>query len=387
VNQTRKLYYEDGFCREFTARVTGCSQTARGWQVTLDATAFYPEGGGQGCDTGYLDGVQVLAVSEENAQILHLCDGPLAVGQIVTGRLDWEGRFDRMQQHTGEHMVSGLVCSRYGCHNVGFHMGADVIQIDFDALIPASDLPKLEAAANEAIWQDLPVECFVPSPEELPGVFYRSKRPLPWPVRIVRVAGVDSCACCGVHTATTGQVGLIKLLSCVKFHQGVRIELVCGKRAYDYVRRVCDQNREISQELSAKPLETAEAVRRLNKQLSQEKFRATGLQSQLLRFTAQSYSGQENVVHFEKDLQPAQLRELAQAIAGCCTGVAVVCAGEGNSHSICMARPGGDVKALGQKLCVALPARGGGKDGFFQGTVGATEEQIREFFRSAWENS
>ena len=387
MKQTRKLYYEDGFCRKFTATVLECREAAQGWQVILDATAFYPEGGGQGCDTGFLDSARVLAVREEAEKILHLCDAPLPVGQTVTGCLDWEDRFDRMQQHTGEHMVSGLVCSRYRCSNVGFHMGADVIQIDFDAPIPAEDLPLIELAANRAIWDNLPVECFVPSPEELPGVYYRSKRALPWPVRIVRINEVDSCACCGVHTATTGQVGIIKLLSCVKFHQGVRMELVCGKRAYDYVRRVCDQNREISQQLSSKPLETAEAVKRLSKQFADEKFRAAGLQSQVFLAIAQGYEGRENVLHFAADLQPAQLRELAQAIGEVCSGVAVVCAGKDSSYSICMARPGGNIKALGQQLCGTLSARGGGKDGFFQGSVAATEEQLRDFFRSAWGNS
>ena len=384
--QTKKLYYEDGFCREFTARVLDCREADGGYLVILDATAFYPEGGGQGCDTGTLGEAKVLAVSEESGEILHLCDRPLPVGQTVIGILDWEGRFDRMQQHTGEHMVSGLVCSRYGCHNVGFHMGADVIQIDFDAPIPPEDLPVIELAANRAIWDDLPVECFIPSPEELPGVYYRSKRALPWPVRIVRIEEVDSCACCGVHTATTGQVGLIKLLSCVKFHRGVRMELLCGRRAYDYVRRVCEQNREVSQTLSAKPLETAEAVHRLNKQLADEKFRAAGLQSRVFRAIARDCAGKENVLHFEAGLQSAQLRELAQTVAEVCTGVAAVYTGEEGSYSICMARPGSDLKALGQELCKTLSARGGGKDGFFQGTVAATREQLQAFFRAAWGN-
>ena len=209
----RKLFYENSHLQEFTATVTDCWQTEKGWIVTLDATAFYPEGGGQACDIGTLGGVRVLDVQERDGKILHLCDGALEVGVEVTGKIDWERRFDLMQQHTGEHIVSGLLHEKFGYHNTGFHVGNNVMEVDFDGPVSAEDLAQIERRANEAIWQNLPVKCWIPEPEELPQVTYRTKRELPWPVRIVQVPGYDSCACCGIHVARTGEVGMIKILS------------------------------------------------------------------------------------------------------------------------------------------------------------------------------
>ena len=243
---TRKLYYEDCNLTEFTARVTACEEAKGGFRVTLDATAFYPEGGGQPWDLGTLGEANVLEVWEEGEEVIHLCDRPLHVGETVTGVIDWNRRFDLMQQHTGEHILSGVIHAKYGYHNVGFHMGADVITIDFDGLIPTEDLKELEDTVNAAIWQDLAVKCWYPSPEELPQVGYRTKKALPWPVRIVEVPGYDKCACCGVHTATTGQVGLVKIFSSMKFHGGSRLEMACGKRAMDLLTAVFDQNRLVS---------------------------------------------------------------------------------------------------------------------------------------------
>ena len=195
----KKLYYEDSHLQAFTATVTGCAQVKKGWEITLDATAFYPEGGGQASDTGILDGAKVLSVREENEEIFHLCDKPLDVGSTVAGEIDWNRRFDLMQQHAGEHIVSGIIHKRYGWHNVGFHIGVDLVTIDFDGPVPAEDLQEIEAAANAAVWQDLPIKCWYPTQEELPAVPYRRKKDIPWPVRIVEFPGYDICACCGTH--------------------------------------------------------------------------------------------------------------------------------------------------------------------------------------------
>ena len=221
--ECRTLYYEDCHLSRFTARVTVCQQAQKGWEIQLDATAFYPEGGGQAADTGTLGGVPVTHVREKDGKIFHLCAAPLEVGAQVEGILDYAGRFDRMQQHSGEHIVSGLIHSRWGWHNTGFHMGSDVITIDFDGVIPAQELPSLEAAANEAVWRNIPLKIWTPSEQELPNVRYRTKRALPWPVRIVEVPGFDTCACCGVHVASTGEIGLIKLFSAIPFRGGTRM--------------------------------------------------------------------------------------------------------------------------------------------------------------------
>lgn len=274
--ETRRLYYEDCHLQTFTARVTLCEETTGGYAVMLDTTAFYPEGGGQAADTGILDNARVLDVQERDGQIWHLCDAALQVGVEVTGTVDYEARFLRMQQHTGEHILSGILNRRYGCHNVGFHMGKESVEIDFDMPIPTEDLADIEREANEAVWRNLPVKCWYPGPEELPTVSYRTKKALPWPVRIVEIPGYDSCACCGVHVAMTGEVGLIKIVSCIKFHQGVRMEIVCGSAAYRYLAAVWEQNRQVSQAFSAKMLETGGAAVKMNEALAAEKYRAAG---------------------------------------------------------------------------------------------------------------
>ena len=378
--ETRKLYYEDSHLYEFSARVTGCTATGSSYAVTLDATAFYPEGGGQACDLGTLGGAAVLDVQEHGDDVIHLCDSPLTIGETVTGRIDQARRFDLMQQHTGEHIVSGIVCARYGYHNVGFHIGAEGITIDFDGPIPADALPQIEAAANQAVWQNLPVRCWYPTQGELPSVEYRTKKALPWPVRIVEVAGVDKCACCGVHVQSTGEIGLIKLFSCVKFHQGVRIEMACGGRALEILNTVYDQNRQVSQAFSAKAFVTGEAARKMNERLAAAEYRCAALERKIWDTTAEGYAHKGNVLHIEPSLTPLAVRELADRIADRCDGIAAVLSGIDGNFNLCLVSKIGDVKELGNNLKTALNARGGGKSGIFQGTVPATQGQITDFF-------
>ena len=379
--ETRKLYYEDCHLTHFTARVTGCAQTQKGYEVTLDATAFYPEGGGQACDLGSLGGVSVLDVQEWGEQVIHLCDGPLDLGSTVEGSIDWDRRFDQMQQHTGEHIVSGIVHRMFGFDNVGFHVGAQVLTVDFDGIIPPEALPVIEAEANRAVWQNLKLRCWYPSEEELPTVGYRTKRALPWPVRIVEIAGVDKCACCGVQVGHTGEVGLVKLLSCVKFHQGVRIEMACGGRAMAILNEVYDQNRQVSQAFSAKPNETGEAARVMNKRLADAEYRAACLQKQIYDAVAAGYQGRGNVLHFLEGGTPTQLRELADRIAAVCDGTAAVYSGAEGSWSICLISRSDDLKALGRSLKERFSARGGGKPGTFQGTLQTTRDELEKLFQ------
>ena len=379
---TRKLYYEDCHLTAFTARVTGCEKVEKGWEIILDATAFYPEGGGQACDLGILGETKVLDVRERGEEVIHLCDGPLEVGAEVRGEIDYARRFHLMQQHTGEHIVSGIIHEMFGWHNVGFHMGTDIITIDFDGQIPAEALPVIEAKANNAIWSNLPVRCWYPSEEELPTVGYRTKKALPWPVRIVEVPGFDKCACCGIHVAHTGEVGLVKLFSVVKFHQGVRIEMACGSSALKLLNQAYDQNRQVSQAFSAKITETGEAARKMNEALAAEKFRSVGLQKQLFGFIAVGYAGKGDVVHFADDLEPALVRDLADAIADGCGGTAAVFSGNDDvGYSFCLLTREGDLRPLGKAMTQALGGRGGGKPNFQQGRVAATREEIEYFFR------
>ncbi len=374
--ETEKLYYADCHLRRFSAQVTACRETACGWEVCLSATAFYPEGGGQACDLGTLGGVHVMDVRERDGEIVHLCDGALAVGETVSGEIDYARRFDLMQQHSGEHIVSGVIHARYGYANVGFHVGADVMTIDFDGAIPPEALPEIEAAANRAVWENLPVRCTVPAPETLEKIPYRTKRALPWPVRIVEIPGVDVCACCGVHVAATGEIGLIKLLSCVKFHQGVRMELVCGGRALRHAEAVYAQNRAVSQAFSAKPLETGAAARRMNEALAAEKYRAAGLEKRIAELLAASCAGKDDVLLCESGLRPGAVRTLAEAAATQCGGVAAAFS-DGN---FCLAGAPERVRVLGAQLAALLHGRGGGRNGIFQGSAQTDAEAVRAAF-------
>ncbi len=379
--QTRKLYYEDCRLAAFSAKVLSCEEVSRGYEIILDATAFYPEGGGQACDLGTLGGTEVLDVRERGEAVVHLCSGPLEVGQEAAGFVDYARRFDLMQQHTGEHIVSGLIHSRYGYHNTGFHMGSDVVTIDFDGVIPAEALPELERAANEALWRDLPVRCWYPSQEELPQVAYRTKRALPWPVRIVEVPGYDTCACCGIHTARTGEVGLVKLFSVIGFRGGSRMEMACGRRALDILNAAFDQNRLVSQAFSAKITETGAAARRMNETLEQEKLRFAQLLRKQFLGIAKNYVNHGDVLHLEEGLEPGQVRELADAIADTCGGVAAVFSGaDGAGYAYCLVTRQGDLRQLGKEMTAALGGRGGGKPNFQQGRVMADRAQIQAFF-------
>ena len=379
--EVRKLYYEDSHLKEFTATVTGCEAVKGGWAVKLDATAFYPTGGGQECDLGVLGGVRVLDVKEKGEDIVHLCEAPLEVGAAVTGTIDWQRRFDHMQQHSGEHLVMGQVYERFGYHNVGFHMGGHLVTIDLDGPVTWEQLLEIENKVNAIIWENRPVRTWYPSPEELPGVQYRTKKALPWPVRIVEFAGADTCACCGTHVKHTGEIGMVKFVSCIKFKEGVRIELASGRRALAYYQGIFEQNRQVSQTFSAKMLETGAAARKFNDMLIQEKYRAVGLQRKIFAAIADSCAGKERALHFEEGLQPGQVRELADAISEK-ADTAVVCSGSDEAgYAICIISKTGDTGKLGKAVNAALNGRGGGKPGTFQGSLKATREQIEAFFQ------
>ena len=379
--ETRKLYYEDSHLAEFTARVLSCEETEKGYEVIPEATAFYPEGGGQACDLGTLGGANVLDVRERGEEIIHLCDRALEVGALVQGTIDWDRRFDLMQQHSGEHMVSGVIHRRWGYHNVGFHMGSDVITIDFDGVIPAEELPSVEAEVNAGIWADLPIRCWYPAPEELPTVGYRTKKQLPWPVRIVEVPCFDKCACCGTHVQRTGEIGLVKLFTSIGCRGGSRMEMACGKRAVAMLNRTFDQNRQVSQAFSAPITETGAAARRMNEVLEQEKLRYAALQKKLFGFVAESYVNRGDVLHFEENLDSVQIRILADAIAERCGGRATVFSGtEEAGYAFAMVTREGDLRPFGKAMTAALNGRGGGKPIFQQGRVSATRAAIEAFF-------
>ena len=380
--ETEKLYYADPFLKEFTATVLDCQAGKNGYTVTLDRTAFYPEGGGQPADHGTLDGAAVTDVHEKNGVIFHNVDRAVEIGKTVSGSIDWARRFDHMQQHSGEHICSGLICGRYGCDNVGFHMGTDIVTIDFNADIPWEELLEIEGQANRYIQEDHPIDIQFHRGAELDAIDYRSKKPLEGDVRIVAFPGADCCACCGTHVLRSGQVGLVKFLSVQKFREGVRIELLCGQRALDYLSRTWEQAKTIGQYLSVKPVDAAAAVERLEGELSALKMRCAGLEEAVFAGIAAEQAGKGNVLLFQPPMKPDSVRKLADAVSKACGGLAAVFAGEGSHYAYALGRADGqDISAAVKALNGALHGRGGGRNGFAQGSVEAAQSAIEAFFK------
>ena len=379
--ETEKLYYQDPYLTTFTAKVLTCEPAKTGFLVTLDRTAFYPEGGGQPADHGTQGAAAVTDVHEKDGVIFHTCDAPVETGAAVEGSIDWPRRFDHMQQHSGEHILSGLLCSLYDCDNVGFHLGADTVTIDYNLELTWEQVLEAERRANETIWADTPVEITFPSPEALEQLHYRSKKELTGQVRIVTFPGADCCACCGTHVRRAGEVGLIKVLSCQKFREGVRMEILCGQRAYRYLSQVYDQDHAVAQLLSVKPQDTLAAVERQNAELTAAKQRMTELEDQLFSLRAQALTGLGDVLLVEPPMRPDGARKLADAVAKAAGGLAAVFSGEGNSHVYALVQAdGGDITPLVKRLNAALSGRGGGRNGFAQGSVQADGSAIRAFF-------
>ncbi len=378
---TIRKYYEDSHLRRFSAQVVCCEKASEGFWIELDQTAFFPGGGGQACDCGTIGGAAVADMKEDGQRVLHLCTREFSVGETVTGEVNWEHRFDLMQQHSGEHILSGLIHAKFGLHNVGFHMGADAVTIDFDGEVPDEALPELERKANEAVWENIPLKIWTPSSQELPNVSYRTKRALPWPVRIVEIPGYDSCACCGVHVKATGEIGPIKILSTVGFRGGVRMEILCGKRALEYLSRSHQQNQMVSREFSVPVGETGAAARKMNEQAAKLKFQIGAMQRKLFAAAADRCENAGNVLMFQEDLAPASVRTLAELVSLRCGAAAAVFSGtDETGYSYCLAQQGGDLRTFVKKMNELLHGRGGGKPEFQQGSLRDTKQSIMAYF-------
>ena len=381
MTKTKRLYYEDVYKKEFTAKVLECREVKKGFHIILDQSAFYPEGGGQPSDTGYLGDVKVKEVHEKDGELFHYTDKPLETGTEVQGRIDWARRFDLMQQHSGEHMVSGLIHEAYGYDNVGFHMGSDTITVDLNGPLDESQLAEIERKTNEKIWEDSEVKILYPTPDELEKIDYRSKKELTGQVRIVEFPGVDICACCGTHVTHTGEIGMVKLLSVEKFREGVRIEMICGKRVLDYLNMVNEQNHQISVKLSAKSDKTAQAVERLQDENLRLKGQVNQFVDDICRKEAERYAGSGSVLIFMDGMDNDGVRKLADAVTQTCQGCcAVFSRNPDGSYKYAMGEKDGDLRQFTKEMNAELNGRGGGKPFFVQGSVQATEEEIRKFF-------
>ena len=377
---TKRLYYEDAYCREFDARVMDCREGKQGWEVVLDQTAFYPEGGGQPADEGTLGEAKVLDVKEGGEEVIHLCDRPLEPGSTVHGTLDWDRRFRFMQQHSGEHIFSGIVHRTFGYDNIGFHMGKDCVTVDFSGMLSEKDIAQVERAANEAVLADLEILEDYPSREALGRLDYRSKKELEGQVRIITIPGSDVCACCGTHVKRTGQIGPIKAVASEHYKTGIRISLQIGWKALEDYEEKHRNIKEISALLSAPPQETAEAVRKLQEQLQELKAANVVLkQKQLDRLVEEVPEGAGRVIRFVEDLNPVEVRMLADRLAQKADFAAVFSGNDGEGYKYVMCSSHTDVAALGKKFNETLNGRGGGRNPMVQGSVMAERAKIEEF--------
>ena len=378
---TKKLYYTDGHLFDFTARVLRCEENKGRWEIVLDETAFFPEGGGQAADRGSLGGVKVLDAHEKDGEVVHFCDGPLAEGTSVDGRVDRDLRLCRMQNHSGEHIFSGTAHRLYGCENVGFHMGEGDLTIDFDRELSEEEIRTIETQANEAVRADLPVEIAFPSPEELAALEYRSKKELSGKVRIVTIPGVDCCACCAPHVNRTGEVGVIKVLNFERHRGGVRLILNCGMWALEDYRKKQQSAAEISALLSAKRDEIAPAVQRLLHERDALKEKNALLAMELIRFkAAQQPETEGNICLFEAIPDEIAVRELVNLLMEKSGGLAAVFfPGETGGYRYIIGSRSIDLRKASKAINVGIGGRGGGRPEMIQGSASASEDDIRSF--------
>lgn len=402
TDMTEKIFYENPHQTKFDATVISCTPAEDGkFLIVLDRTAFFPEEGGQNADSGYIckadasDSASLSNLSENAANafpvldvqiqkdvIYHKLAAAFTPGEQVRGCVDWDKRFDYMQQHSGEHLISGLVNRRLGYHNVGFHLGDEEVTLDFDGVLTLEELREIEAEANRAITLNIPVHIYFPSKEELAVLEYRSKIEIEGAVRIVEFPGFDVCACCAPHVDTTGQIGLIKVTNVMKHRGGVRVNILCGSRALaDYTGKQ-DSVSSISVQLSAKPDAVAGAVARLKEENLKQKTRMIALQQQLLQLQLAAIPAeQENVFLFFEDLDTPAMREAVNTLCETHIGYCAVFTGnDSDGYQYILGSLHQNCKEASALLAEKFGARGGGSERMVQGSVKALRAEISGAF-------
>ena len=388
---TEKLFYEDSYIKEFQARVLSCRERNGGYQAVLTRTAFFPEGGGQSADTGFLytkegEEIRVTDVHEKDGVVYHHISQPVQEGTEVRGKLDFQERFSKMQQHTGEHILSGLVNRHFSYRNVGFHLGTQEVTMDYNGVLTEEDLRQIEYEANEAVAENIPVKVLYPSKEELKNITYRSKIEIEGQIRIVQIPGYDSCACCAPHVKETGSVGLIKIVGAVHYKGGMRVSILCGFRALEDYRMKERNVAEISNLLSAKQEDTAQAVEHLGQELNRQKEKNKALQERYVALCLENIrknkEPEENIFLFEEELDPAARRDFVNKAMEMTQGLAGVFVGaddSGYQYVLGSRRP--DIQETGKKLNARFQGKGGGRPPMIQGSLKGNEQEIREFLK------
>lgn len=381
---TEKLYYQNSRLARFTARVTACEKSGDGWAISLDKTAFFPEGGGQLADTGVIGAVRVTDVQERGGEIWHCTTAALEPGAEYDCAIDTEQRRRRMQNHSGEHVVSGITHKLHGANNVGFHMGSEFMTIDFDKELTWEELMEIERLANEAVRDNIPIKAWFPTPGELAALDYRSKLELTENVRIVEIAGIDTCACCAPHVAATGEIGLIKVLDSMRHRGGVRISLVCGMDALDAVRVMQENVTAVSKVFSAPRNETGAAAARFAAGEQKLKERIAELSMAAVRMRAESTPEcAGNICVFDELLDEVALRELVNMLCEKCTGYAAAFSGnDDEGYRYIIGSRHVDLRKRAREINAGIDGRGGGRSEMLQGRAAKDAESIRKFIKS-----
>lgn len=386
---TEQLYYQDSYIKDFEAVVLSCIPNGNHFEAVLDRTAFFPEGGGQCADTGVLHienrEIQVFDVQERNGEIIHFIDKEILPGQTVIGELDFQERFSKMQQHTGEHIISGIVHRRFGYENVGFHLGKQEVTMDYDGPLTPEELRSIEYEANQVVAENREIRAYFPGTEELEKIPYRSKKELQGKIRIVEIQDCDICACCAPHVKTTGNVGLIKITNAIRYKGGMRLWITCGMRALEDYNQKEASVVQISNMLSAKQQEVTDAVKRLTEEIQQLKEKAAKMQERLVMGYLESEkvvlkeNPNANLLLFEKELDAMAMRNFVNAGMELTKGVCGAFVGDEKQGFRYVLGSSGDIREIGKKLNAAFQGKGGGKPPMIQGSLVGEEEKIREF--------
>ncbi len=382
----RKLFYEDIKQTDFEATVLSCEPVPDKniYAVLLDATAFFPEEGGQSADIGTLGDQPILDVQIKQDLIYHYVAEPLTVGSTVSGHVDWTQRFDFMQQHSGEHIVSGLVHNRFGYNNVGFHLSVNEVTLDFDGELTAEQLQEIETEANRAVYRNLPIQVTYPSGEELAALSYRSKIEIEGQVRIITIPGIDVCACCAPHVATTGEIGLIKIVHAQNYKGGMRLTIVCGMRALEDYRTKQNSVTSISVALSAKQNQVADAVLRLKEDILKQKEKYNALQTRYLSICLSALPSpveSPDAIVFVDSMDSIAIRSAVNTLIESYSGYCAIFSGsETDGYQFIIGSKERDCNALAQNLRQELGAKCGGSPTMIQGSVTASPDLIKALF-------
>ncbi len=384
MKKTIKLYDADSHMKNFSAVVVSCGKTEDGrYDVVLDRTAFFPESGGQNADKGRIGDFKVGDVQINDGEIHHFTDVPLDLGREYGCEIDFETRFRRMQNHTGEHIISGIIHKLFGYDNVGFHMGEDFVTADFNGVLTEADVKKVELLANRAVYENVPVKAEYPAPEKLASMEYRSKLDLTEDVRIVTIEGYDACACCAPHVSRTGEIGIIKLYEFVGNKGGTRINMLCGFDALEDYERRYDLIHGISKELSIKQSDIGRAFERLKTEIAELKQKNYELRTELFEYKISGLTYRDgNLIFFEEGLSQTDIRKLMNRGLEYCGGICAVFSGNDDSgYNFCASSKRGGMKTVSEKMREKLGAKCGGSDEMIQGSVGKIKDEIKIFLK------